>query len=28
MTGTARPGPDEDLGPGPHQDQDLTEARR
>jgi ATP-binding cassette subfamily B protein len=28
MTGTARPGPDEDLGPGPHQDHDLTEARR
>jgi ATP-binding cassette, subfamily B, bacterial len=28
MTGTARPGPDEDLGLDPHQDQDLTEARR
>jgi ATP-binding cassette, subfamily B, bacterial len=28
MTGTARPGPDEDLGLDPHPDQDLTEARR
>ncbi len=28
MTGTARPGPDEDLGLDPYPDQDLTEARR
>jgi ATP-binding cassette subfamily B protein len=28
MTGSARPGPDEDLGLDPYPDQDLTEARR